>query len=478
MRRLIILGLLYGLMQLVLPLGGAAEGAPALLLLGFLILAAYSVGELATAVRVPQIVGYMAAGLIFGPSYLSFLDTQVVSDLQPISDLAIALIAFLAGAELQLEDLKKRGVQIGKMMFSEFGISFLAIAACVAALSSQLTTLADAPWTEILAFSVLFASVAVVHSPAATIALLSETKAKGPVAKTTLSIVLLADVAVVLSFSAALALAKALVPPAGGGTIAIAAIIWEIGGAVLVGAALGVVVALYLRFIRRELFIFAILVALLGAEVARIAHVETLLMLLVAGFVAENASGERGENFRHAMERAAAPIFVVFFALAGAKLVPGALLPLWTVLVPVVLVRGVAIWGGMRIGARWAGADTSVTNNAWYGLISQAGVAFGLAAVVAEVYPERGQELQTLFLAVIAVNQTLGPIMFRLGLAKAGELGGGGGEDESGESDSPDAPDAPGDAGDAAPPESRESGTPAAGGAPAPGSSGPTPAPA
>ena len=434
MRRLVILGLLYGLMQLVLPLGGSATGAPALLLLGFLILAAYSVGELTKSLRIPQIVGYMAAGLIFGPSYLAFLSEQAVTDLDPVSDLAIALIAFLAGAELQVDELKERGVAIVKMMLSEFGLSFVAIAACVALLSSQLTTLSGAPWTEILAFSVLFASVAVVHSPAATMALLTETKARGPVAKTTLSIVLLADVAVVLSFSAALALAKALVPPDAGGEMAIGAVIWEIGGAVLVGLVLGLVTAAYLRFIRRELFIFAILVALLGAEVARIAHVETLLMLLVAGFVAENASGRQGEAFRHAMERAAAPIFVVFFALAGAKIVPSALLPLWTVLVPVVLVRAAAIWGGTVLGAKWAKVEPVVAKNSWYGLISQAGVAFGLAAVVAEVYPERGDELRTLFLAVIATNQTLGPILFRLGLSRAGELRGGGegGPDDTG----------------------------------------------
>jgi Kef-type K+ transport system membrane component KefB len=182
-------------------------------------------------------------------------------------------------------------------------------------------------------------------------------------------------------------------------------------------------VALYLRFIRRELFIFAILFTLLGAELARLAHVETLLTLLVAGFVAENgAGGGRGTEFRHAMERAAAPIFVVFFALAGARLDPGALLPLWPVVLPLVLVRMVAIRWGTRRGGAWAGVPAPVAGRVWLGLVSQAGVAIGLAAVVADVYPTRGAALQTLLLATIAVNQTLGPLLFRFALARAGEL--------------------------------------------------------
>jgi Kef-type K+ transport system membrane component KefB len=423
MRRLLILLLLYGVMRGVFTLAGESAGAPTLMLLGFLILAAYSVGELAATVRLPKIVGYMLAGVLFGPSVLSYMSTSVVNELTPVSNLAIALIAFLAGAELQWKEIRERGVAIAKMMSAELLLSFVAIAATLALLHGQLPILAQAPATDVFAFSILFAAVAVVHSPAATIALLSETKANGPVARYTLGVVLLMDVAVVLIFTAVLSAARALVPPGGGGSgVHVQAVMWEIGGAVLVGGVLGGAVTLYLRFISRELFIFAILVALLGAEIAHVLHVETLLTLLVAGFVSENAAGGRGEAFRHAMERAAAPIFVVFFALSGARIEPAAVWPLWTVVVPVVLVRLLAIWSGMRIGGAWAKLPPEIPRHAWYGLVSQAGVALGLAAVVAEVYPARGSVLRALLLATIAVNQTIGPILFRIGLLRAGEI--------------------------------------------------------
>jgi Kef-type K+ transport system membrane component KefB len=252
-------------------------------------------------------------------------------------------------------------------------------------------------------------------------ALLSESGAKGVVARTTLGVVLLADVAVVLSFSGALALARVLAPPSGGEGIGFLVVLWEIGGAILVGAALGAVVALYLRFIRRELFIFAILVAFFGAEIAGLMHVETLLTLLVAGFVAENAGGGEGEHLRHAMERAGAPIFVVFFALAGAKIKPDAVLQLWPLVIPIVVVRAAGIWAGTQLGAWWAKAEPAAAKYTWMGLISQAGVAIGLSSVVASVYPERGEEMRNLFLAMIAINETVGPILFRLSLLRSGE---------------------------------------------------------
>jgi Kef-type K+ transport system membrane component KefB len=421
MRRVVVLALLYVLMQAVLPLGEGTAPALVLMAFGFLILGAYSVGELATTIKLPKIVGYLAAGLAVGPAALNFVSTPVMNQLTPVSELAIALIAFLAGAELQLDEVRKRGVLLLKMMTAELSVAFLGIVVVLVALHRFLPFLAGAPWTEILGFSILFASVAVVHSPAVTMALLSESGAKGVVARTTLGVVLLADVAVVLTFSGALALARVLAPPAGGGGVGLLTVLWEIGGAVLVGAVLGAIVALYLRFIRRELFIFAILVAFFGAELAGVMHVETLLTLLVAGFVAENWGGGEGEALRHAMERAGAPIFVVFFALAGAKIKPSAVIELWPLVIPIVVVRAAGIWAGTQLGARWANAEPEARRYTWMGLISQAGVAIGLSTVVANVYPERGEELRTLFLAMIAINETVGPILFRIALLRSRE---------------------------------------------------------
>jgi hypothetical protein len=316
-------------------------------------------------------------------------------------------------------------LRILKILASELSVAFLALLGLMLAMRSWVPFLANAGTGQLIAFSVLFASIVIVHSPAVTMALLSETGARGPVARTTLGVVLMSDVVVVLMFSGALAAARYLVPPNSPDVAAmsIGRVAWEILGAILIGAVLGAGVALYLRFVKRELFLFAIIVAFFGAEIARLTHVETLLTLLTTGFVMENVSREgEGAALRHAMERSAAPVFVVFFALAGAHMAIAEIRALWFLIIPIVLVRIGGIWLGTRIGYRWAGMEPAQGRLIWMGLVSQAGVAIGLATVVGQVYPVRGVLMQTLFLAVIAINETIGPVLFRHALVRSGEV--------------------------------------------------------
>lgn len=418
-----ILALLLVGVRLVLPLGNGARAPYALLTLGFLMLAAYTVAEIATAAKLPRVVGYLLAGIVFGPSLANIVTVEASATLAPVTSLAISLIAFLAGAELRWSEVKDRIGAIGKILFAELSLTLLLVLGLLLAMRPFLP-FAGSGWNEAFIFSLLFASMAIVHSPAVTLAVLSETGARGPVARTVLGTVLLSDVVIVLVFSATLSLAQALAPPAGfGAAITAGVVAWELLGAVLVGAALGAAVSLYLRFVRKELFLFALLVTFLGAEVARMLHVETLLTLLTAGFVMENVSRrESGLALRHAMERAAAPVFVVFFALAGASMHLEEFLTLWPLVIPIVLVRLAGIRLGSMLGGWWARLPPREARNVWTGLVSQAGVAIGLATVVADVYPARGAALRGLFLAVIAVNELIGPILFKRGLAGAGEL--------------------------------------------------------
>jgi Kef-type K+ transport system membrane component KefB len=436
MRRVAILVLLYAGVQLIQPLrtaAGTTGGASvALLAFGFLILAAYTIGELAAMVNLPKITGYLLAGLLFGPSLLGVVPAAAVDALAPVEHLAIALIAFLAGAELQWKELRQRWRSVVGILVAELALSFVLVVATLVALQRYVSFLRGGGLVEVVALSALFAAVVIVHSPAVTMALLSETNARGPVARTTLSVVLVADVVVVLLFSGALALTRAVVPGRGDvGGMSAAVVAWEIGGSVLVGAALGAGVALYMRFVQRELMLFAVVVAFLGSEIARMAHVELLLTLLVAGFVTENVTRHGGRELLAAMERSAAPVFVVFFALAGAYIQVAGLAALWPIAVAVVVARGVGIWTGARAGVAWSarggevGSD-AVRRNVWLGLISQAGVAIGLATIIATLYPRRGEQMRTLLLAVIAINTIAGQVLFRLALLRSGEVREGG----------------------------------------------------
>lgn len=425
MRRVLTLVLLYAAMQLIIPLDTThGPGSTTLLMFGFLVLAAYTSGELSTLIRLPKITGYLIAGLLFGPAVMGIVSKASVVELEPVSRLAVAIIAFMAGAELRWSELKERGKTIVAMLTAELVLSFVAIMMGLWLFRAYVPFLSDVTASQALILCALFASVTVVNSPAVTMALLAETRARGPVARTTLGIVLVADVVVVLIFSGVLSLARSVVPAQGGEGAALSAgmIAWEMLGALLVGALIGGGVALYMRFVKRELMLFAIVVAFLGAEIARIAHVETLLTLLTAGFLVENATKADGRELLHAMERSAVPIFVVFFALAGASINIRELAQLWPLAVAVVVVRAAAIFAGSQIGARIVRAPDVVRQNVWLGLVAQVGVAIGLASILASAYPSRGEEMQTLILSVIAINQIAGQILFDIALRRSGEV--------------------------------------------------------
>jgi hypothetical protein len=145
-------------------------------------------------------------------------------------------------------------------------------------------------------------------------------------------------------------------------------------------------------------------------------------MLLVAGFVTENVSDrEHGAALRHAMQRSAAPVFTVFFALAGTKIIPAEMGGIVLLIIPIVAARMLGIWIGTSLGTRWAG-EAEDGPLVWKGLVSQAGVALGLATLVAQAYPARGGELAAVFVGVIACNEFLGPILFRRALSQSGEI--------------------------------------------------------
>jgi Kef-type K+ transport system membrane component KefB len=346
--------------------------------------------------------------------------------LAPVSSLAIALIAFLAGTELDLTELRRKGVALLRLTVIELAVTGVLLAAALTLMRPWVPFLDGTTTQAAVLFITLFVLIAVMHSPAITMAILTESRASGPASRSTLAVVLVSEVVLVVLFSVLLGAAQRLLPAAGppmGGT---AILIWEIGGSVPIGIGLGLGIGAALRVIRDDRMGFALLAALLGQQVAGLLHVEVLLTLLVAGFVAVNfAKGEGGEELRHAMERAATPVFVVFFALAGVAIDLPAAVRMAPLVLPLALLRVATLAVGVRFGS-WGLELTPVQRTAvWQGLVAQAGVAIGLVAIVAEAYPINGRSMQTMLLAFIAVNGAIGPIMFRRSLVAADEAGAG-----------------------------------------------------
>jgi Kef-type K+ transport system membrane component KefB len=232
----------------------------------------------------------------------------------------------------------------------------------------------------------------------------------------------LKDVAVAILFTLALAAGKA-VARAGAlnGAVAASAIL-EIAGSLAVGALLGAVVAQYLRLVRGDTALFLVAAALVTAEVARLAQLETIIVALAAGFSLEHFAPVESERLGREVKRGSPLVVVAYFALAGAGLRLGALAELWPWVFLLVGLRAV----GLRFGLRWAGRSSGVTpalaRDGWLGLMSQAGIALGLAQIARRAFPAWGVSLEALVVAMIGVHELIGPIGFRRALVQAGEI--------------------------------------------------------
>lgn len=425
-RRLVVLALLVGGAVLLEPLRAPTEGVIAprsLLLFGILLLTADTFGALAHDLGLPRLVGYLLAGLALGPSVTGIVPAEVLVDLAMMKRLAVGLIGLLAGAELRVADLRLRARSILTILVCQMVAVLLVLWAAVLLGHRWIPFLSGLNGQLLLSVTLLFATTLTVNSPMVTLALLTETKAQGPLAKTTLGVVLVADVVVILLFTVAFSLARSgLGGEASSAGAILVRLLGEVFGSILAGALIGAVLSLYLRYVKRELVVFAVVLVFAAAAAAQALGFELLLSLLVAGFFVENVAPVRAEPLVQTLHLMAVPVFVIFFAMAGAELQLETFAAVWPLVLGVALLRVGALVVGSRAGARWGGAEPVVVTHGWTGLVSQAGVALGLATIVAEGLPGLGLAMQALIVGVIAFNESVGPVVFRRGLDRAGEI--------------------------------------------------------
>jgi len=229
------------------------------------------------------------------------------------------------------------------------------------------------------------------------------------------------DVVVISLFTIVLAFAIALARPgAGFDATFLLLLAWEVAGSSAAGVLLGWLVAQYLAHVGRQAPLLVLAVAFISVTLLPAMHLSGLLCCMVAGFYIENYS-PHGDELIQAVERHALPVYVVFFTIAGAGLDLAALRQTWPLALTLAVLRLALTVGGTWLGAWLTRAPPVVQRTAWSGFVAQAGVTLGFAILIAERFPEIGASVKTVVLAVIALNQIAGPVLFRLGLARAGE---------------------------------------------------------
>ncbi len=416
---LFALGLLMALLHRVTA-GGPLE-ARATLALGFLLLAAYVGGELARRARLPRLTGYLLVGFAVGPAWLGLVRREEVEALRLIEDAAMALIAFAAGAELTLDRLRQGRVALARLAIGAVVFPFLAVTLVLLSVSAWFPLTRHQPVGDAVVVALVLGTLAAASSPAVTMAMMSELDVRGPAAHALLSITVVQDVAVAILFTLVLANGGLLASAGALNTGVAGTATLRLVGSAAAGTVLGFALGRYLRLVRRDAGVFLAATAFVAPEVARLTHLEPLILALAAGFYLQNFAPVEGERLRRELKRGSLPIAVAFFALTGAGLRVGVLADLWPWILLLIGLRLV----GLRYGMLWAGRDPRVTpalaREGWLGLISQAGMAVGLAQLARRAFPEWGVSLEALIVAMIGVHEVAGPICFRTALVRAGE---------------------------------------------------------
>jgi Kef-type K+ transport system membrane component KefB len=267
----------------------------------------------------------------------------------------------------------------------------------------------------------LWGALAITRSPSATLGILSQTRAAGPLARHTLTFVMTSDLVVVVLVAVTQMVARPLIDPtATFSPRELASLGHELLGSVALGTTLGLTLAAYLRLVGRQLSLVLLALGFGVTEILGYLRFEPLLTFMVAGFVVQNLS-RQGDKLTEAIGEMGSVVYVVFFATAGAHLDVPLLQQLWPVALLVASARGILTWVASRIGSRLAEDPPSIRRWGWSGLVSQAGLALGLAGLISRSFPSFGAGFGSLAIATVAINEMVGPVLFKLALDRMGE---------------------------------------------------------
>jgi Trk K+ transport system NAD-binding subunit/Kef-type K+ transport system membrane component KefB len=405
-------------------------------LVGFALvaLASRQLGQVAARFRLPLITGFLLTGIVAGPYVTGLISPHTAERLRFVDQISLAFIAFAAGAEIYGRSLKGRWRSIGWVTGGLVGVTLAVGGSGFYLLSARIPFLQTMAPGNRLGIALLAAAILVARSPSSAIAIVSELRARGPLTRTSLGVTIISDVVVIVVFAISIAVADALLQDLGVDARFVLVLTTELVGAFLGGFLLGRLLAVLLSLrvaapwktagiLACGYAAFAGAAALRAATAARLPEeisIEPLLVCMVAGFFVVNFTAYRME-FSRLLEATAPAVYVAFFTLTGASIALDVLAETWPIAVTLVLLRLVSIFAGSFFGGVAAGEPARLNRIGWMVYVTQAGVGLGLAKEVADDFPGWGPAFATLLIAVIVINQIIGPPLFKWAIHRAGE---------------------------------------------------------
>jgi len=403
-------------------------GGSVTLVLALAVLGGLLSSGIARKLNGPQVLGYILAGVILGTQGLNLISTEIVTDLDPLSFIALGIIGFLVGGEIEIGELRRYARKFSIILFAEGMVTAIFVTGMVFLVVWW--ALGDPLYAVIIA--IVLGGISSATDPASTVGVIWENRAAGILTTTLTAIVAMDDVLAMALYGVASNVAQNL---GGSKTTVFTGVmhfLHDIGGAVMLGMVVGGGIVLYLR--RRghsgnNLFVVLGSV-LLTVGLAEILEVDLILASMGAGFIAANATPSHMKPIRGHLRELSVPIYILFFVLVGARLsFTGMPLWLWGVVAAYVIGRSSGKILGAAFGARLSKSDPSVVKFTGAGLLSQGGVAIGLAIVSGKHLQNimindsmsLGDAIITVVTATTFIIQLIGPVSVKWALKRAGE---------------------------------------------------------
>jgi len=381
-----------------------------LLILGGMLLAGYAAHALGRRVHVPRVTLLLLLGLVCGPAVLGLVPASIAEWFPRTAQMALAMVGFLLGERFADRGLTERGPRV-------LGISVAETLASAGAVGVGAWLLGAEP-----SLALVLAGIAPATAPAATLDTVRESGAEGPVSDAVLGVVAIDDAWGVLIFSLLLVAGQA----ASGSAPALATLgsgLWELAGAVALGAMLGLPMAWLTGRLREgePAVLEAMGFVFLCAGLAEILEVSYLLACMVLGAVVARRAHHHTRPV-HAVEGVADPFLAIFFLVAGFKFELAPLVSLGGIGAAYGVTRSAAKVLAGRAGAALVHAPSTVRRHVGWCLLPQAGVALGLALLAEETLPELAGRVLPLVIATTVIFEITGPLVIRWRLRRAGEI--------------------------------------------------------
>lgn len=407
-----------------------------ILILGFAIVAAASgnIAKIFLKFKLPLITGFLFIGILSGPYVAGLITKEHTHELLFLNDIALAFIAFAAGAELYLKELRGRFKTISWMTFGQLAVTFVFSSIIVFYIADYIPFMKEMDRNSKIAVSILVGTIFVARSPASAIAIINELRAKGPFTQTAIGVTVIKDVLVIILFTICFSLAGTLISGAEFKFTTIFILFIELIFSIVFGLLAGKLIAFFISFnlygslktiivlaIGWGIYGFAYLLGKLSmSKLGFHFYVEPLLISIIAGFFTINYTKHRQE-FIKVIEVTGPIIYIMFFTLTGASISLDVLEHYWFIAIILFSIRLITMIIGSFIGTWAAGESGLFMRIGWMPYVTQAGVALGLVTVVAAAFPKWGEEFETILIAVIVLTQILGPPFFKWSITRMGE---------------------------------------------------------